>query len=152
MKKLDKMAQQDAYEWGLAQMFFGEGAGTRRKLVAAKIDQRVLDIPGYEKALDEAYAKLDQTEMAEKAVALRKRIDRAHGVNKNVRALRRGNFSGVSNGVFLAVGLYYVARTTGADKVIAQRTKETYAKAKAQFDKHRNTTVVNLFQNNDGTV
>lgn len=152
MNKIEKMAAKDAHEFGVAQMFFGEGAGTRRKLIEAVINERVETIPGYERALDQAYGKLSQIEMAEKAVAERKKIDRIHSAGKNFRALKRGNIAGLSNGVFVAVGVYYVARVTGADKVVIAKTKEGYSKVKAELDKRRGTTVINFFQNNDGTA
>ena len=133
MNKIEKMAEKDAYDWGLAQMFFGEGAGTRRKLVAARIDQRVLDIPGYEQALDKAYAKLDQVEMAEKAVALRKKIDRANKTGKNIRALKNGNIRGLSTGLYVVAGGYVLARATGYDKIIEAEARKRWAQAKSEY-------------------
>lgn len=133
-KALEKMAEQDAYDWGLAQMFFGEGAGTRRKLVAATIDQKVLDIPGYEQALDAAYAKLNQIEMAEKALELRKKIDRANTAGKNIRALKSGNLHNLSTGVFVVVGGAYLLHVTGYDKVLKAKAEDLYKKAKTEVE------------------
>lgn len=144
MSKLEKMAKEDAYEWGLAQMFFGEGAGTRRKLVAAKIDQRVIDIPGYEEALDKAYAKIDQIEMAEKALALRKRIDRSAKAGKNLRAIRTGNLQNLSTGVFVAVGVVYVAHITGYDEVVKDEAKRLYRKVKTEVQVRKARKGLNL--------
>lgn len=131
-KTLEALAKQDAHDWGLAQMFFGEGAGTRRKLVAARIDQRVLDIPGYEQALDKAYAKLNQIEMAEEALELRKKIDRANKAGKNIRAIKSGNLHAVSNGVYLILGGAYLAHATGYDKKIQAEAKKLWKKAKTE--------------------
>lgn len=145
MNKLEKMAAADAYEFGIAQMFFGEGATTRHMLIEAKIDHNVANIPGYEAAIDKAYRKLKQIDMAEKAIAERKRIDRAAKAGKNFRALKSGNVAGLSNGVFLVVGLAYAARVTGYDKVVIDRTKTLYRRAKAQFQGGSNTTNIYNF-------
>lgn len=133
MNKIEKMAQQDAHEWGVAQMFFGEGAGTRRKLVGAKIDQRVLDLPGYEDALNKAYEQLDQLEMAEKAIALRKSLDRSAKLGKNFRAVKSGQLNNMSTGVFVVVGTIIVLHKTGYDVVLEAKAKELYKKAKTEI-------------------
>lgn len=132
MNKIEKMAQADAHEWGLAEMFFGEGAGTKRKLISAKVDQRMHDIPGYAEAFSNATSQLNQLEMAEKAIALRKRLDRAEKASKNFRALKRGNLTGLSNGLFLVAGAAYLAHATGYDKKIEAEAKKYYKKAKVE--------------------
>lgn len=129
---LKKMAQQDANEWGLAEMFFGEGAGTKRKLIGAAIDQKMHDIPGYAEAFNDATEQLNQLEMAEKAVALRKRIDRGNAVKKNFNAIRTGRLHQLSTGVYVVGGLVYVAHATGYDKKIEAKAKTLYKKAKTE--------------------
>lgn len=131
-KTIEKMAEQDAHEWGLAEMFFGEGAGTRRKLISAKVDQKAHDIPGYAEAFSDATSRLNQLEMAEKAVAERKRIDRAAKAGKNIRALKSGNLRGLSTGVYVIVGGVYLAHVTGYDKIIQEEAKRLYKKAKVE--------------------
>lgn len=152
MNKIEKMAAKDAHEYGVSQMFFGEGAGTRRKLIDAVIEERINTVPGYEVALDKAYGELSQIEMAEKAIAERKRIDRVRSTSKNFRALRSGNISGLTNAAFAGVAVYYIARSTGADKVVIAKAKDLKKKVQAEFNKHRGTTVINLFQQNEGTA
>lgn len=133
MNKIEKMAAKDSYEYGLAQMFFGEGAGTRRKLIETVINERVETIPGYERALNVAYGKLSQIEMAEKAIAERKSIDRASKASKNFRAIRSGNLHNLSTGVFVVVGAAYLAHATGYDKVIEVEAKKLYKKTKTEY-------------------
>lgn len=150
MSKLEKMAQQDAHEWGLAEMFFGEGAGTKRKLIGAVIDQRMHDIPGYAEAFNDATQQLNQLEMAEKAVALRKRLDRGATVKKNFDAIRSGRLHQLSTGVYVVGGLIYVAHATGYDKKIEAEAKRLYRKAKVEVAvwRHR-SRVTNLFVSNE---
>lgn len=151
MNKIEKMAAKDAHEYGLAQMFFGQGAGTRRKLIEAVIEERIATVPGYEVALDTAYSKLSQIEMAEKAIAERKKIDGIAKAGKNLRALKRGRLQDLSTGVYVAVGVAYVAHATGYDKKAWVEAQMLYAKAKARLRKGE--VVINqYFQNNDGTA
>lgn len=133
MNKLDKMAAKDAYEYGVAQMFFGEGAGTRRKLIAVQVSEKAQSIPGYAKKFEAAVHDLSQMEMAEKAIAERKRIDQMAKAGKNMRALKSGNLNNLSTGVFVLVAGYYVAHQTGYDKVIAREAKVQYGRLKTEI-------------------
>lgn len=133
MNKIQKMAAKDAYDYGLALMFFGEGAGNRRKLITAEIAHKVENLSGYHEAFEAAFARLNQMEMAEKALAERKRIDAANKTRKNINALKNGNLRGLTNGVFVVVGVGYVAHITGYDKVAYEEGKKLYKKAKLEF-------------------
>ena len=139
MSKLDKIASQDAYDYGLALMFFGEGAGTRRKLITAAIDQKVQDIPGYAEKFNEAFSKLNQLEVAEKALAERKRLDRAAKAGKNLRALRLGKPQNLSSDLAAIFLIGYVAHMYGWDKKAAAESKKLWQKAKTEvkFQKAR---------------
>lgn len=133
MKKFDKMVQNDAERWATAEMFYGEGAGTRRKLINAEILTKTQD-PAYEIALHEACRKLDMNKFAERAIKERKSIDRAAGAAKNFRAIRSGNLHNLSNTVFVVGGLAYVAHMTGADKLALEEAKKVYAKGKRKYE------------------
>lgn len=50
-RKTDRAARKDAKEFTQAKMYYGEGAGTRRKMIKAKVDQRSKDA-AYKKAFD----------------------------------------------------------------------------------------------------
>lgn len=68
-KKTRKEAAKDAEEWTRAKMFFGEGAGTRRKLIKAKVEAKKKRDPHYAKAFDHF---VEQTNMAIRAHQARK--------------------------------------------------------------------------------
>lgn len=42
-RKTDRAARKDAKEFTQAKMYYGEGAGNRRKMIKAKVDQRSKD-------------------------------------------------------------------------------------------------------------
>lgn len=48
-RKTDRAARKDAKEFTQAKMYYGEGAGNRRKMIKAKVDQRSKDAT-YKKA------------------------------------------------------------------------------------------------------
>lgn len=132
-KVLEKMAAKDAYDYGVAQMFFGEGAGTRRKLLDAVIGDKIRDIPGYEMAFEVAFSHLNQTELAEVAIKQRKNLDRAAKASRNFRALKSGNFNNLTTGVFVVVGVAIIAHQTGYDKKIEAEAKKLYRRAKVEY-------------------
>lgn len=131
--KLEKMALNDAQRAMAADMFYGEGAGTRRKLLQAEIWPKVDTIEGYREAFDRAYESLDLTKYAEMAVKERKALDRAAKVGKNVRALKSGNLQNLTTGVAVVVGLGIAAHATGLDVIAYEESKRLYRKAKTEI-------------------
>jgi hypothetical protein len=75
-RQMNKLAKKEAKEMARASMFYGEGAGTRRKLIKAKVEENMKD-EMYAEAFTKWSAKQDMGEHADKAVAERKRKDAA---------------------------------------------------------------------------
>jgi hypothetical protein len=132
-KTLEKMAQQDAHQWARAEMFFGEGAGTQRKLLWAEINKKLSTIPEYKDAFDKAYISQDFAEHAIAAARTRQKLDRVAKAGQNLRALKSGNLNNLTTGVAVIVGAVYLAHATGADKVIEAEAKRLYKKAKVEY-------------------
>jgi hypothetical protein len=131
---ISKIAAKDAAEWARAEMFFGEGAGTRRKLLEAEIAHKVENLSDYNELFKKAYSKQNMADHAAKAAKERKHIDRMAKVSKNARALVHGDRRGLSTGVFVIVAIGYVAHQTGYDKVALEEGKKQYHKIKTRFD------------------
>lgn len=87
-KKTSKEARKDADEFAKAKMFYGEGAGTRRKLIKAKVDSKAGKDPNYKKAFDHHLSNQDMGKRAEKARGERKRKDVAKGTAKTARGIK----------------------------------------------------------------
>lgn len=130
---LNKLASTDATNWARAEMFFGEGAGTRRKLLWAEIAHKIERVDGYNNAFQKAYGKQNFADHAIKAAKERKRIDRSDAMGKNVRALARGDRRGMSNGFAAVAIVVVVAKATGYDKVILDKGKIYYRKLKVEI-------------------
>lgn len=130
---IKKIAADDAAKWARAEMFFGEGAGTRRKLIEAEIGQKRLTIGGYQEAFMKAYSKQNFANHAIKAAKERKHLDRSNVVRKNMGALLRGDRRGMSNGFAAIVIVVVVAKTTGYDKVVIAKAKKFHRTFKADL-------------------
>lgn len=116
--KTNKMAKGDAEEFTKAKLFYGEGAGTRRKLIKAKVEERSKD-PLYKKAFDHHVEKTDLAKRAEQATKTRKRTDRKKAVKKTgkgVGHVLRGNSQYANTAAVATVTAATIARQRGLDK------------------------------------
>lgn len=129
---IDKIAAKDAKEWAAAELFFGEGAGTRRKLLAADIGYKTENVSEYYPAFKKAYDQQNFSQLAMKAAKERKNIDRANMLGKNARAIIRGDRRGLSTGLAVVVGIVYVAHQTGYDQKALIEGKKQYKKIKSK--------------------
>lgn len=137
MSNAKKQARQDAIEYARAEMYFGEGAGTRRKLIGNTVTYRAENNEEYDRAFRQAMAEQDWADHSKKAKAERRRRDGAQAVEKNVRNLANKNYGNVNTGVLIFVGIGYVAHKTGYDKKLLEMSKVQYRKLKRRIDASR---------------
>lgn len=83
--KTNKDAKKDAEEFARAKLFYGDGAGTRRKLIKATVEAKSKKDPSYAKAFESHFQNQDLSTHASKARTERKRTD-----NKTKRKQRAG--------------------------------------------------------------
>lgn len=76
IKKTLKMAKKDAKRYANAKMYYGEGAGTRRKLLKAELDKKQKD-PVYKEAFGRYAENADYARSAQRAKVERKTRDTA---------------------------------------------------------------------------
>ena len=138
MKQLEKMAVKDAKRWAEAYLAYGEGSGIQRKLVGAEIDHKCLSIPGYAEMFQTAYDKLNIADITEKVIKQRVKMDRVKYVEKNTRALLRGNPRGMSTGLAVAFTVGVVLHQTGYDKVLYRKAEVEYKKLNRKFQHIKN--------------
>jgi hypothetical protein len=105
-RQVDKTAAKDAKEFARAKMFFGEGAGTRRKLIRETVNARKAKDPNYAKAFEAHLQKQDLSTHADKAQSERKRIDRSTNAKRSAGFIAR-KFTGEmgTTAAFTAVAL-----------------------------------------------
>lgn len=136
-KGAKRYAKKDAKEYARAKMFYGEGAGTRRKHINATVNQRSKD-PEYKKAFDEALSKQDMSKHAAKAKRERKVRDAGKATAKTGRGVVNaltGHPERLGAGMLAAYTGYQVAHRTGFDKFVAKKTKDMANTASAEYGK-----------------
>lgn len=131
-RSTDREAAKDAKEFARAKQFYGEGAGTRRKLIKAKVEGKSKNNPDYKKAFDSHLANQDTSKHASKAQNERKRKDVKKSVGKGIRGTRHilnGNSQYASAATAVIVGGALWAHKSGIDKLIFEAGKQVYTKA-----------------------
>lgn len=130
-RKTNKQAANDAAEYARAKMFYGEGAGTRRKLIKATVEAKAKKDPTYKAAFEHHLAKQDLGQHASKARSERRRKDATKATTKTVKGAHRsltGQMGNVTLAAALLAGGYTVARKNGADEYIRNVAKDSYKK------------------------
>lgn len=137
MSNISKEARRDAQEYARAEMFYGEGAGTRRKLIAATVESKMYRNPAYARAFEAELARQDMAEHAQKARKERQRKDAAEVVTRNTKAIATGNYQNVQGSVAALLVAGYFAHQTGLDKKALEEGKKLYAKGKERVRRFR---------------
>lgn len=117
-KRLQKDAEKDAKEWAKAKAYYGEGAGTRRKLLKNKLSEKMKD-KDYQEAFEGFLKGQDMSSIQKSANRERKANDVKNAVGKTARGIKN-LMLGVGSASMAAVAIYNVAKLTGANKVIGQ--------------------------------
>lgn len=132
-RKTSNEARKDAKEFARARMFYGEGAGNRRKLIKATVNAKSQKDPNYKKAFDKHLADQDMSTHASKARGERKRKDVKNSTAKTARGIShmiRGNSQYASAAAATLFGGAMYAHKKGIDKVVMNSAKTAYSKVK----------------------
>lgn len=131
--KTEREARRDAQEFARAQMFYGEGAGIRRKLITATVEAKAHRDPTYARAFHTELSRQDMAEHASKARVERRRKDATETAKKTTKNLLTGKYENLQAGVLIVAAVAYVAHQTGYDKKAWAKGKEYYGRAKAKI-------------------
>ncbi|QGJ89063.1 hypothetical protein PBI_UNTOUCHABLE_18 [Gordonia phage Untouchable] len=119
-RKTNREASKDAEEFARAKMFYGTGAGNRRKLIKASVEAKSKD-PLYKQAFEEHLAKQDMGKHAAKAQKERRRKDVTSSTTKTAKGVHRqmtGGFGSVSLASAVIATAAVGAHKSGVDKMI----------------------------------
>ena len=120
VRKTKSEARKDAHEYARAKMFYGEGAGIRRKKIKARVDTRSKKSKLYRNTFEKALSEQNMDKHAKAATRERKIKDTTKTVKKTTKGVFNivtGNATKVATS---ALALYYIAKITGADKKISE--------------------------------
>ena len=132
VRKQQYLAKKDAKETARAKMYYGDGAGVRRRQIKTVVEQRSKD-PTYKKAYNEYLSKQDMASHAVKARRERKREDFKNGAKKTVRGVANtlmGNPGRAAGTVALMTTAALAAHKYGIDKMIMQILKKDFDDAR----------------------
>ena len=122
-----RRARRDAKEFTQAKMYYGEGAGNRRKLIKATVKARSKD-PFYKSEFDKAVANTDMSKRASQARRQRGRKNARNSAGKTVRGvgnIATGNVGRAGGALALGYLGYQGAKAAG----IAPNERELLTKA-----------------------
>lgn len=146
-----KEARNDAREYARAQMFYGEGAGTRRKLITASVESKARRNPAYAREFHTELARQDMAEHASKAQVERHRQDRNEAVSRNIRGALTGNSKSLNTSVLIIGVIVYLAHETGYDKKAIAKGKAIVANLRARRNRRKNVhSVTNITNSSSG--
>lgn len=86
--RTSREAKKDANEFAKAKMFYGKGAGTRRKLIKAKVESKSSKDPSYKKAFDHHLGNQNMAKRASQARGERARKDTVETTAKTARGVK----------------------------------------------------------------
>ena len=119
-RSTDHLAKKDAKRHAEAKMFYGQTAGTKRKLLKAEIDRKRERVPGYAEAFDKHLEGVDYAKAAKKAVRTRTRKD----VTYRTRITTK-QFLGVTGPLSVAAGMIlYNKNKPRVDNFIASQASK----------------------------
>lgn len=132
VRKQQYLAKKDAKETARAKMYYGDGAGVRRRQIKAAVKQRSKD-PTYKKAYNEYLSKQDMASHAVKARRERKREDFKNGAKKTFRGVANtlmGKPGRAAGTVALMTTAALAAHKYGIDKMMMDIVKTDFNDAR----------------------
>ena len=135
-----RYAKQDAEEYANAKMFYGEGAGNRRKLINATVKQRSKQA-GYKEEFERQLAQQDMVKAASRARTERKAKDAKKAVGKASRSAINIAMGNVGRASASAAAVYAVAHATGIDKKIGKymgrKVSDLQSRVKLEYTRYQ---------------
>lgn len=119
-------AKSDAAEFTKAKLSYGQGAGTRRKLIGAKVAERSKN-PHYKKAFDEHLGNQDLAKRARQAKVGHNVRATGRSTAKTARGVHRsltGGFGSVTLASAAIAGAIVLGRKTGADQAAMKKANQ----------------------------
>lgn len=125
--RTNREAKKDAKEFTAAKMFYGEGAGTRRKLINATVAAKSLKDPTYKTAFDHHVNNTDMAKRASQARGQRKRKDIKNTTAKTARGVKNLAMGTGAPVAMSAVAVYAAAKNPAVRSVVTKAGKKAYS-------------------------
>ena len=125
VRKAKHQAKKDAKEYARAKMYYGDGAGNRRKLIKAKVESRSKNNKVYKNEFDKALASQDMAKHATKAKQERTRNTAIETTKKTARGVINLASGNIGRASALAVSIYTIGHYTGLNEKVAKYATNT---------------------------
>lgn len=132
VRKQRYLAKKDAKETAKANMYYGDGAGVRRRHINSIVNRRSKD-PTYKKAYEEYLAKQNMARIVAESKRERKREDFKNGVKEKVHRVSDTIMDHpvrTAKTVALVTAAALMAHRYGIDKTILKNAKMAFDNAK----------------------
>lgn len=127
--RTNREARKDANEHTKAKMFYGEGAGNRRKLIKATVEAKTKKDPSYKKAFDHHVENQDLAKRASQARGERKRKDVVKGTAKTARGVKNLAMGTAAPVTVTAVVAYGAYKNPTVRRTVNRTAKTAYSAA-----------------------
>lgn len=134
--KTYREARKDAHEFARAKMFYGEGAGNRRKLINKSVEAKSSRDQAYKKAFDYHLKSQNLADHAQAARSERHRKDIKNTTAKTARGIKNTILGNPQYATVTAIGLAYAGKAAynaGVHKKISKYGKTAYNAAKVNI-------------------
>lgn len=140
--RTNREAKKDATEFTKAKLFYGEGAGNRRKLIKATVEAKSKRDPSYKKAFDHHVNNTDLSKRASQARSERKRKDVKKSAGRTARGIKNLALGTGATTTVAAAALYYSYQNPQVRSVVQKAGKTTIATAKQAVKNHQTRTIL----------
>lgn len=126
-RRTERDAGKDAKEFARAKMYYGEGAGVRRRLINGTVQSKSKDA-AYKESFERQLNGQDMAKRASEARGKRKRTDTVKGAQKTTRGVvnvLKGNMRNASAASIVLLGAAGAAHNAGVDKALLEYGKRT---------------------------
>lgn len=134
-RRTNRAARKDAKEFARAKMFYGEGAGTRRKLIKAQVNSKSKRDPSYKKAFDYHLNNQDMGRHADKARSERKRKNTTASVKRTARGFKNQFYRLGAPTTFSSIALYAAYKNPMVRSYVNKMAYTTLKEMRAQYYK-----------------
>lgn len=149
-RRYKRLAKKDAKEYARAKMYYGEGAGNRRKLIKATVNERSKKSKAYAEEFEKQLASQDMAKHASAAKRERHTNDVKNETGKVGRSVVNIVAGNPQRAAASVLAVYGVLHFTGLDKIAVQKGSEFVKNAVNDYKfSHMNASELNDYLRNN---
>ena len=128
VRKTKSEARKDAHEYARAKMFYGEGAGIRRKKIKARVDTRSNKSKLYKNTFEKDLSKQNMDQHAIAATRERNVKDTTKTIKKTFNEITKSKIGKRLINFGSSLAIYYILKKTGGYQKIVDISEDVMSK------------------------